>query len=123
MVFVKLQNTQTTILFFLKSKRFSDRLGYNRARAYFTAEPRWGSWLAKKKVEGHKVVLTADRTLMSEYSGGVFLGFSACVPKGLIPDWLYFSMFCPSVPVNEDGSVKYAPCGTRKVEAALLEHG
>jgi radical SAM superfamily enzyme YgiQ (UPF0313 family) len=73
--------------------------------------------------EGYKVVLTADRTLMSEYRGGIFLGFSACVPKGLIPDWLYFSMFCPSVPVNEDGSVKYAPCGTRKIEAALLDHG
>lgn len=72
---------------------------------------------------GYKVVLTADRTLMSEYRGGIFLGFSACVPKGLIPDWLYFSMFCPSVPVNEDGSVKYAPCGTRKIEAALLDYG
>jgi radical SAM superfamily enzyme YgiQ (UPF0313 family) len=79
--------------------------------------------LARKAQEGYKVVLTADRTLMSEYSGGIFLGFSACVPKGLIPDWLYFNMFCPSVPVNEDGSVRYAPCGTRKVEAALLNHG
>jgi len=79
--------------------------------------------MIKKATEGYKVVLTADRTLMSEYSGGVFLGFSACVPKGLIPDWLYFSIFCPSVPVNEDGSVRYAPCGTRKVEAALLSHG
>jgi len=79
--------------------------------------------LFKRENEGCKVVLTADRTLMSEYRGGIFLGFSACVPKGLIPDWLYFSMFSPSVPVNEDGSVKYAPCGTRKVEAALLEYG
>lgn len=77
----------------------------------------------KKASEGYTVVLTADRTLMSEYRGGIFLGFSACVPKGLIPDWLYFSMFCPSVPVNADGSVKYAPCGTRKVEAALLNQG
>ncbi|UCC57807.1 MAG: B12-binding domain-containing radical SAM protein [Candidatus Bathyarchaeum sp.] len=79
--------------------------------------------MVRKADEGYSVVLTADRTLMSEYSGGVFLGFSACVPKGLIPDWLYFSMFCPSVPVNDDGSVKYAPCGLRKVEAALLDHG
>ncbi|PVX26888.1 MAG: radical SAM protein [Candidatus Bathyarchaeum sp.] len=73
--------------------------------------------------EGYKVVLTADRTLMSEYQGGIFLGFSACIPKGLLPDWLYFSAFCPSVPVNTDGSVKYAPCGTRKIEAALLDYG
>ena len=79
--------------------------------------------MARKASGGYKVVLTADRTLMSEYRGGIFLGFSACAPKGLIPDGLYFSMLCPSVPVNGDGSVKYAPCGTRKVEAAILDHG
>jgi radical SAM superfamily enzyme YgiQ (UPF0313 family) len=79
--------------------------------------------LVEKAGEGYKVVLTADRTLMSEYNGGIFLGFSACVPRGLIPDRLYFSLFCPSVEVNEDGSAKYAPCGTRKIEAALLNNG
>jgi radical SAM superfamily enzyme YgiQ (UPF0313 family) len=72
---------------------------------------------------GFKIVLTADRTLMSEYNGAIFLGFSACIPRGLIPDWLYFSMFCPSVPVNGDDVVKYAPCGTRKIEAVLLNNG
>jgi len=73
---------------------------------------------------GYKIVLTADRTLMSEYGGGIiFFGFSACVPKGLIPDWLYFSLFCPPAEANENGSAKYAPCGTRKIEAALLNHG
>jgi len=79
--------------------------------------------LAGENGEGYKIVLTADRTLMSEYSGGIFLGFSACAPRGLIPDRLYFSLICPSVEINEDGSVKYAPCGTRKTEAALLGHG
>lgn len=74
-------------------------------------------------MQGYKVVLTADRTLMSEYGGYLFLGFSACVPKGLIPDWLYFSMFCPSTEVNGNGSVVHAPCGTRKIEAALLDYG
>jgi len=72
---------------------------------------------------GHKIVLTADRTLMSEYHGGLFLGFSACVPKGLIPDRLYFSLLCPSVGMNGDGSVKFASCGIRKIEAALLNYG
>ena len=74
-------------------------------------------------MDGYRIVLTADRTLMSEYHGGIFLGFSACVPKGLISDRLYFSLFCPSVPMNEDGSVEAAPCGTRKIEAALLDYG
>ncbi|MCW4028815.1 MAG: B12-binding domain-containing radical SAM protein [Candidatus Bathyarchaeota archaeon] len=72
---------------------------------------------------GYKIVLTADRTLMSEYGGDIFIGFSACVPHGIIPDKLYFSLFSPSVPVNKDGSVQYAPCGTRKIEAALLNNG
>ncbi len=67
--------------------------------------------------------MTADRTLMSEYAGGIFLGFSACIPRGLVPDKFYFSLFCPSVPVNKDGSSKYAPCGIRKTEALLLNNG
>jgi radical SAM superfamily enzyme YgiQ (UPF0313 family) len=79
--------------------------------------------LVEKAGEGYKVVLTADRTLMSEYNGSIFLGFSACVPRGLIPDRLYFSLFCPPIEANEDDSAKYAPCGTRKIEAALLNNG
>jgi hypothetical protein len=77
----------------------------------------------QKTKQGYKIVLTADRTLMSEYNGGIFLGFSACVPQGIIPDALYFSAFSPSVPINKDGSAKYAPCGARKMEAKLLESG
>jgi radical SAM superfamily enzyme YgiQ (UPF0313 family) len=72
---------------------------------------------------GYKVVLTADRTLMSEYAGGIFLGFGACIPRGLIPDSFYFSFFCPSVPANQDGSAVYAPYGIRKIEAYLLNNG
>ena len=79
--------------------------------------------MEKINVGGYKVVLTSDRTLMSEYAGGIFLGFSACVPRGLIPDRFYFSLFCPSIPVNRDGSAKYAPCGIRKIEAQLLSNG
>lgn len=75
------------------------------------------------KQQGYPIVLTADRTLMSEYGGGIFLGFSACVPSGLIPDAVYYNMFCPPIEVNPDGSVPVAPCGTRKVEAALLDSG
>ena len=73
--------------------------------------------------QGFPVVLTADRTLMSEYNGGIFLGFSACIPRGLIPDSVYFSLFCPSVKADKNGVVEAAPYGTRKIEAALLENG
>jgi len=72
---------------------------------------------------GYPIVLTADRTLMSEYGGAIFLGFSACVPRGLIPDSLYFRLFCPPVEADEDGKAIVAPNGTRKIEAALLDYG
>ena len=75
------------------------------------------------KGRGYKIVLTSDRTLMSEYGGGIFLGFSACVPKGVVPDFVYFNFFCPSVRVGPRGEVEAAPCGLRRVEAALLEYG
>lgn len=78
--------------------------------------------MVNKKTDGYKIVLTADRTLMSDFNGSFFLGFSACVPHGIIPDILYYSIFCPSVEVN-NGVVKYAPYGTRKIEAALLSYG
>ncbi|HIE14948.1 TPA: B12-binding domain-containing radical SAM protein [Candidatus Bathyarchaeota archaeon] len=73
--------------------------------------------------DGYPIVLTADRTLMSEYGGGVFLGFSACVPRGLVPDKIYFSIFCPPIEVDEKGSPAVAPYGTRKIEAALINYG
>ncbi|MDD1771184.1 MAG: B12-binding domain-containing radical SAM protein [Methanomassiliicoccales archaeon] len=60
---------------------------------------------------------------MSEYRGGIFLGFSACIPSGIVPEWLYFGLFCPPIDVNADGSVSVAPCGTRKLESALLDAG
>ncbi|GAI00960.1 unnamed protein product, partial [marine sediment metagenome] len=68
-----------------------------------------------------EIVLTADRSLMSDYGGGIFVGFAACAPK-LIPEWLYKRLLCPPIP-EHDGIAKFAPCGTRKIEAALLEKG
>ncbi len=72
---------------------------------------------------GYPIVLTSDRTLMSEYGGGVFLGFSACLPKGTVPDKVYYSLLCPSIEVNKDGTVDLAPCGMRKIQSALLDQG
>ena len=72
--------------------------------------------------KGYKIVLTADRTMMSEYNGGIFMGFSACIPRGIIPDFLYFSLFSPPIG-HTKGIVKIAPLGLRKIEAALLEKG
>jgi len=68
-----------------------------------------------------QVVLTADRTLASEYGGSIFVGFAACAPK-LLPDFLYRLFLCPPVEAKR-GMAVAAPAGTRKMEAALLEAG
>ena len=60
---------------------------------------------------------------MSEYGGSIFLGFSACIPQGTLPDSIYYSLLCPSIDVNKDGSVDQAPCGLRKLQSSLLAYG
>lgn len=68
------------------------------------------------------IVLTADRTLMSNYHGKEFLGFATSAPPNLVPDWLFRLMFFP--PVKQKGGVPVeAPYGLRKVEAKLLDLG
>jgi len=69
-----------------------------------------------------RVVLTADRTLMSEYQNNMFFGFSASFPKKFMPAPIYYRMFAPSVPVRQ-GRAVLAPYALRKIEAALLADG
>ncbi len=70
---------------------------------------------------GYEVVLTADRTLSSAYNGSMFIGFAACFPR-VLPRWLYTRLFCPPQP-RRKGTLDMAPCGLRKIEAALLRSG
>ena len=70
---------------------------------------------------GYKIVLTADKTLMSSYNASMFIGFAACFPR-VLPKWLYTRLFCPSQP-HDSARVRSAPCGLRKIEASLIESG
>ncbi len=74
-------------------------------------------------MSGKRIVLTSDATMMSSYHGGVLLGFVATLPKSVMPDWIFRKAFCPAVPADAEGRALLAPCGMRKVEAALLEAG
>lgn len=65
-----------------------------------------------------KIVLTADETMMSRYRWGIFVGFSTCMPQGILPDWFYFTVFSPPVP-RRNGRALYADFGLRIVEASL----
>ncbi len=72
------------------------------------------------KKNSPKIVLTADETMMSRYRWGIFVGFSTCMPQGIIPDWFYFKVFAPPVR-RKDGRALYADLGLRIVEASLAE--
>ncbi len=85
-----------------------------------------------------KIVLTADRTLMSPYRGLSLATFFGCAPaidpnrdpksfwykilgKQVTPKIL-FDFICNWSP-DIDGAAKYAPYGLRKLEAGLLRDG
>jgi radical SAM superfamily enzyme YgiQ (UPF0313 family) len=72
---------------------------------------------------GFKVVLTASATEMSDYLNNPFMAFVAGFGKGPIPLGFARKTLYPPVERNQDGRVKYAPYGLRKVEAMLLESG
>src|SRR3989337_17261 len=69
-----------------------------------------------------KVVLTSDRTLMSDYHNNEFLGFGTCAPPNFIPEWFYSFLFFPPIKSNR-GIPTAAPYGLRKAEAQLLKEG
>ncbi len=66
------------------------------------------------------VLLTADRTLMSNYHHNEFLGFGTCAPPNFIPEWLYSYLFFPPLKTS-NGQPFMAPYGLRKIEAQLLK--
>jgi len=68
-----------------------------------------------------RIILTTDKTLASDYNGSEFLGFAACSPT-FLPTFLFEKIFCPPLP-KENGRAKFANCGVRKIEAALLQAG
>ena len=69
-----------------------------------------------------EIILTADRTLMSNYHRNEFLGFGTCAPSNFIPDVLYSYLFFPPVGTKK-GLPSEAPYGLRKIEAQLLKEG
>jgi radical SAM superfamily enzyme YgiQ (UPF0313 family) len=85
-----------------------------------------------------KVVLTADRTLMSPYRGISLASFFGCAPAidvnrdhssfwyhifgNQVTPRMLFDFICNPIP-HTNGLANYAPYGLRKVEAALVRDG
>jgi hypothetical protein len=68
------------------------------------------------------VLLTADKTLMSNYHSNEFLWFGTCAPPNFIPEWLFSYLFFPPLRTS-NGQPWTAPYGLRKTEAQLLKEG
>jgi radical SAM superfamily enzyme YgiQ (UPF0313 family) len=74
------------------------------------------------KLAGKRIVLTADRSLMTNYRGNFLYGFIACGPYELLPEWVFDKVFCPAVETDpKTGEAKVAQVGLRRVESALLQ--
>ncbi|RLE72371.1 MAG: radical SAM protein, partial [Thermoprotei archaeon] len=72
----------------------------------------------------YKIVLTADRSLMSSYGNGLFYGFLTTGPvRGFVPLPILMNFIFKPVPVGSKGEAILAPHGLRRIEAALVESG
>ncbi|HID25350.1 MAG TPA: B12-binding domain-containing radical SAM protein [Thermoplasmata archaeon] len=69
-----------------------------------------------------EVVLTADKTLMSNYHGKIFLGFGTSAPPNWFPEQLFRYLFFPKIK-TKNGVPWQAPYGLRKIEAKLIDEG
>src|SRR4030042_1286294 len=74
------------------------------------------------KLKRTEVLLTCDRTLMSDYHGNEFIGFGTCAPPNFIPEWFYSFLFFPPIKTRK-GVPFAAPYVFRKIEAQLLKEG
>ena len=72
---------------------------------------------------GFKVVLTADRAVMTDYSGAGLFGFGLCLPYRLVPKIVEYRLLAPPVKCSREGRALYAPYSLAKVEASLLASG
>ena len=69
------------------------------------------------------IIITTDRTMMTDHHGKEFLGFMATGPSIGLPEFLWRYICCPKPKVDEYGRPIVAPYGLRKVEALMIDHG
>lgn len=69
------------------------------------------------------IVITSDRTMMTNHHGREFLGFVATGPPLAMPERLWMWICAPKPKVDELGRPIEAPYGLRKIEAALQNAG
>ena len=70
-----------------------------------------------------EVVLTSDRTMISNHHGKEFLGFLATGPAIGVPKKVWMWLAAPKIKVDSLGRPLEAPYGLRKIEAKLIDSG
>lgn len=70
-----------------------------------------------------EVVLTSDRTMISNHHGKEFLGFLATGPAIGVPKKVWMWLAAPKIKVDSLGRPIEAPYGLRKIEAKLIDSG
>ena len=68
----------------------------------------------------NRIILTSDRSLMSEYRNIPLGDFFSCAPKEIVPRAL-FMFFAKKVPIRENGIAVRAAYGLRKFEASISD--
>ena len=68
------------------------------------------------------IILTADKTLMSNHHRKEFLGFGTSAPPNWLPEWFFRFLFFPKIKTIS-GLPMEAPYGLRKIEARLIDSG
>ena len=73
--------------------------------------------------ERFEIILTTDRTMMTNHHGKEFLGFMATGPPIGMPEHLWMWICAPKVKVDELGRPWQAPYALRKLETLLQDKG
>lgn len=76
--------------------------------------------MSKKDVD---IILSTDRTMMSNHHGKEFLGFMATGPPISMPEGLWMWIAAPKMKTDESGRPWQAPYALRKLEALLIDYG
>jgi len=63
---------------------------------------RAAGWVTKLKV-----LLTADRPLMSNYHNKEFFGFGTASPPNVVPEWFFKLLFFPLIKTKMKATINY----------------
>lgn len=73
--------------------------------------------------EKFDIIITTDRTMMTDHHGKEFLGFITTGPPLGLPEKLWMWLAAPKMKTDSIGKPRQAPYGLRKIEATLINAG